>query len=275
MKRKLLSFALLAVVSLFTAYVQPGMLAAPRFKLSLNSQTGVYEKKAKAVLTCELTGPCTDTLHVKIYKNNRLLEEKKIVPVIRTDRGWEIPSRITLLEDAYDETCAVYAQVVQGGDNNTNQGVGFVVAPEGFRTGYCEPADMMRWWDSQKKQLAKLPMNLKYSELEVPDEYKGQYVCQDVTADCLGPSPMRAYFAKPVGAKRKSLPIVILCRAAGVAGDWCRCQVGACVGNAALGNGALSLDLNAHGMENGMPVTTVPTGWSTISALVRLITASI
>lgn len=94
-------------------------------------------------------------------------------------------------------------------------------------------------------------MQVKTTALEVPGQYQGKYTCQDVEINCLGPAPVRAYMAKPVKAKKKSLPIIILCRAAGVSGDWCRCQVGECVGNAALGNGALSLDINAHGMLNG------------------------
>lgn len=255
MKRTFLSFTITLCASfcLTAVYAQPRMPVSPQFRLTLNSGTGVFEKNAKAVISCELSAPVTDTLHVRIYKNNKLQEEKKIVPPVKTGEGWEIPGSINLLEGSYDETCAVYAEVTQGRNRGTNQGIGFVVAPEGFQTGYSEPEDMMKWWNGQKKQLARMPMNLKLSELEVPEQYQGKFSCQDVTADCIGPAPMRAYFAKPLGAKRKSLPIIILCRAAGVAGDWCRCQVGECVGNAALGGGALSLDLNAHGMENGQP----------------------
>lgn len=256
MKRTLLtiSIAPLFFLSLISVPARPAVPAAPRFKLSINSGTGIYDKDAKAVISCDLTAPVTDTLHVRIYKNNQLQEEKSIAPAVKTSGGWEIPGSITLFEGSYNETCAVYAEVTEGGNSLTSQGIGFVVAPEGFQTGYSEPEDMMSWWNGQKKQLAKMPMNLKLTELDVPEQYRGRFSCQDVTADCLGPAPMRAYFAKPVGAGRKSLPIIILCRAAGVAGDWCRCQVGECVGNAALGGGALSLDLNAHGMENGRPL---------------------
>lgn len=244
---------LLSCATLTFAAAGPEAPDSPAFRLSLNSETGVFQKNEKVVITCELTAPLPDTLHVRIFKNNSLLEEKHIAPAVRTSDGWNISGSFTLLEGTYDETCAIYADVVQGHRHGVDQGIGFVVAPEGFHSGYAEPSDMMSWWNSQKKQLARMPMNLKMKDLNVPEHYRGSYTCQDVTADCMGPAPMRAYFAKPVGAKRKSLPIIILCRAAGVAGDWCRCQVGECVGNAALGSGALSLDLNAHGMENGQP----------------------
>ena len=96
-------------------------------------------------------------------------------------------------------------------------------------------------------------MQVQLTALDVPDWAQGKYECKDLEINCLGPSPVRGYVAKPIGAQPKSLPIIINCRAAGVKGSWCRCQVGECVGNAALGNGALSLDLNAHGYLNGQP----------------------
>ena len=126
----------------------------------------------------------------------------------------------------------------------------------------------MDYWGNLKQQLKALPMQVKTTPLTVPQQYQDKYTCEDVEINCLGPAPMRAYVAKPVGAKEKSLPIIILCRAAGVKGDWCRCSVNECVGNSALGNGALSLDLNAHGMLNGQSddyYITLPTVRLTIS----------
>jgi cephalosporin-C deacetylase-like acetyl esterase len=153
------------------------------------------------------------------------------------------------LEQALDSTCAVSIEVKEC--SGASASIGYVVAPEGFRAGYEEPADLMDYWDNLKQQLKALPMQVKTTPLAVPQQYQDKFTCEDVEINCLGPAPMRAYVAKPVGAKEKSLPIIILCRAAGVKGDWCRCSVNECVGNAALGNGALSLDLNAHGMLNG------------------------
>lgn len=221
------------------------------FELRINSESGVFRKGETAQVKLCFLEPAIDTLTVRIFKNNMLQEEKKICPVTDFEDGWQIQREITLMEDSFEETCAVYAELSSNSSSVSNKGIGIVVAPEGFHSGYNEPKDLMSWWNTQKKQLYRMPMNLKAKELEVPEQYKDLYICQDIEADCLGPAPMRAYFAKPVAAKKKSLPIVILCRAAGVSGDWCRCQVGECVSNAALGSGALSLDLNAHGMENG------------------------
>ena len=221
--------------------IMPVCLMAQSFQLSLNKESGVYRKGERAVVTCRMDSLTGDSLTVRISRNNQLQREERICPQRAV---------ITLFDAAIDSTCAVSLEVSGKGDP---EGIGFVVAPEGFKAGYKEPADLMDYWNNQKALLRALPMQVKQTALDVPQQYQGKYVCNDIEINCLGPAPVRAYMAKPANAAKGSLPIVILCRAAGVSGAWCRCQVGECVGNAALGHGALSLDLNAHGMLNGQP----------------------
>ena len=219
--------------------LMPLCMQAQTFQLSLNKQSGVYGKGERAVVTCRMDSLTADSLTVRICFNNQLQREERIRPQ---------REMLTLFDAAIDSTCAVSFEV---NGKDASEGIGFVVAPEGFKAGYEEPADLMDYWNNQKALLRALPMQVKQTALDVPQQYQGEYVCNDIEINCLGPAPVRAYFAKPADARKGSLPIVILCRAAGVSGDWCRCQVGECVGNAAFGNGALSLDLNAHGMLNG------------------------
>lgn len=214
--------------------------SASSYELSINKESGVYEKGERAVVTCHASTVPEDSIFVRVFHNNKLNREFRLLPTTKD---------FTALEQSLDSTCAVMVEVREESVQPTS--IGYVVAPEGFRAGYEEPVDLMDYWDNQKELLKALPMQVKTSALEVPQQYQGKYTCQDVEINCLGPAPVRAYMAKPVGAKKKSLPIVIMCRAAGVSGYWCRCQVGECVGNAAMGDGALSLDLNAHGMLNG------------------------
>ena len=213
---------------------------ASSYRLSINKESGVYEKGERAVVSCHATPMPFDSLHVRVLYNNKVCREFSLLPS-STD--------FTVLEQALDSTCAVMVEVKE--HTGRPEAIGYVVAPDGFRAGFEEPADLMSYWDNQKQQLRALPMQVKTMPLAVPLQYQGKYTCQDVEINCLGPAPVRAYMAKPVGAKKKSLPIIILCRAAGVSGNWCRCSVDECVGNASLGNGALSLDINAHGMLNG------------------------
>lgn len=226
------------VITLLLALVST--LVAQDFHLRINNESGVYAKGEKAVVTCCMHGAVKETLTLRISENNQCVSESRI----------RLNSNETIVfEQAYDKTCAVMVELVSA-DGKTS-GAGFVVAPEGFEAGYKEPADLVEYWDNQKALLRALPMQVKKQDLELPEWAEGKYECQDIEINCLGPAPVRGYVAKPMGAKSGTLPIIILCRAAGVSGDWCRCQVGECVGNAALGNGALSLDLNAHGFLNG------------------------
>ena len=213
---------------------------ASSYRLSINKESGVYEKEERAVVSCHAAPMPFDSLHVRVLYNNKVCREFSLLPS-STD--------FTVLEQALDSTCAVMVEVKE--HTGKPEAIGYVVAPDGFRAGFEEPADLMSYWDNQKQQLRALPMQVKTMPLDVPLQYQGKYTCQDVEINCLGPAPVRAYMAKPVGAKKKSLPLIILCRAAGVSGNWCRCSVDECVGNASLGNGALSLDINAHGMLNG------------------------
>ena len=215
-------------------------LSAQNIRLAINHDDGVYRLGENVKVTCIAKEQPHDTLTLNIYSNNQKRQTTRILPADK---------QFTVLEQPFDSTCAITVELL--GSNKLKESVGFVVAPEGFKAGYDEPADLMAYWDNQKRLLKALPMQVKTHTLEVTQKYKGQYVCQDVEINCLGPTPVRGYVAKPVNAKKKSLPIIILCRAAGVSGNWCRCQVGECVSNAALGNGALSLDINAHGFLNG------------------------
>ncbi len=58
----------------------------------------------------------------------------------------------------------------------------------------------------------------------------------------------------PDSAKPKSLPIVLYLHAAGViSAPWVRSEPENAIRYAKMGKGALSFDLNAHGMLNGQP----------------------
>lgn len=225
---------------LFTALLACSTtLSAQGLRLNVNHEDGIYALGETAIVTCHSQSELKDSLTVSVYRNNQLQSSTRMLPS---------GSDFQVLQQTFDSTCAIMVEVKTSQHKET---IGFVVAPEGFLAGYTEPEDLMAYWEGQKKQLKSLPMQVKTTPLSVPEHYQGKYTCQDVEINCLGPAPVRAYMAKPAHAKKKSLPIIILCRAAGVSGDWCRCQVGECVGNAAQGNGALSLDINAHGMLNG------------------------
>ncbi|GHT27852.1 cephalosporin deacetylase [Planctomycetales bacterium] len=122
---------------------------------------------------------------------------------------------------------------------------GAAVAPLEIKSNIAEPADFDEFWNNKKAELAKVPLNPKLTP--VPKEkYKVDNVeVFDVKIDCLGGKPVSGYFAKPANAKPKSLPILVSYHGAGVRSSnipaW----------NAS--RGVLALDINAHGIENGLP----------------------
>jgi len=105
------------------------------------------------------------------------------------------------------------------------------------------PADFAAFWTAQKQQLAAVPMK---SKLTPATPASTKVVAFDVQVDALG-APVSGYLARPVDAKPKSLPIVLLVHGAGVrsaslngAASW-------------ADRGMLAMDINAHGIANGQP----------------------
>ena len=131
--------------------------------------------------------------------------------------------------------------------------VGAIVAPESFRPGYDAPKDLKKFWTKQVKQMRRLPLECKLTPVPENQINNPDVVCFDMEISMPEGNPVRAYIAYPKNAKRKSLPILMYAHAAGVKGKWCQCDVGLAVKNATRGNGAIAVDINAHGMLNGQP----------------------
>jgi cephalosporin-C deacetylase-like acetyl esterase len=107
------------------------------------------------------------------------------------------------------------------------------------------PDDFDAFWSEQKMRLAAVPMNPRLTP--VAAKAVTNVECFDVQLDCVGPAPVSGYYARPKGAKKKSLPIILLVQGAGVhssglanAATWCA-------------KGLLAMDINAHGILNGKP----------------------
>ncbi|MEO7531885.1 MAG: acetylxylan esterase, partial [Sediminibacterium sp.] len=126
--------------------------------------------------------------------------------------------------------------------------IGLIVNAEKFKPVTQRPRDIDNFWKQEKAALHKLPISVKaFPVKNVPLGY----TCFDIEINCTGTKPARGYFAKPDSAKVRSLPIVIYFHAAGVNPSWSRSEPGNALRYAKTGNGALSFDLNAHGMLNG------------------------
>jgi cephalosporin-C deacetylase len=106
------------------------------------------------------------------------------------------------------------------------------------------PEDFDAFWKGQKALLAAVPMKAK--ETRVETKAVGVEL-EDVQVDCVGAVPVSGYLAKPVGAKAKSLPAILTVHGAGVVSG----SAGV-VSWAVREGGMLALDINAHGLPNGL-----------------------
>jgi cephalosporin-C deacetylase-like acetyl esterase len=106
------------------------------------------------------------------------------------------------------------------------------------------PDDFDAFWAEQKKKLAEIPIA---SQLTPVDSKVADVDAFDTQIDCLGDNPVSGYFARPKGARPKSLPAVLFVHGAGVRSSNLQGPVGE------ARRGRLAMDINAHGIPNGEP----------------------
>jgi cephalosporin-C deacetylase len=134
--------------------------------------------------------------------------------------------------------CEVTFQTPTGSNLTAVAGAG--VDPLEIKPSLPVPDDFDAFWTGQKKKLAAVPVHAKLTPLESRPGIE----LFDVQAGCLG-APVSGYFARPAGAKPKSLPIILTVQGAGVRNsnrggtvEWAQ-------------QGFLAMDINAHGIPNG------------------------
>lgn len=222
-------FGLLLNLSLFVAAQQP--------LLKQSNSSGIYQKGEKVEVVLEMPNLEVDSIQVKIDVNYSKNAEWKTI----ANPG----EKLVLLSETFEEPGArVITVMAEGGETST----GFVVMPNKLRPSTKRPSDFKKYWKNEKQKLRALEWEIKSTKVE--DTAPG-YVCSDVELNCTGPKPARGYFAKPENAGEGTLPIVLNVHAAGVKGSWCLSKIETAVRYAE--KGALSFDLNAHGMLNGQP----------------------
>jgi len=139
--------------------------------------------------------------------------------------------------------CRVVYHAPEAPDKPVTAIGGAAIDPLRIKPSMPAPDDFDAFWDTQKKKLAAVPMNPRMTPVNAP--VKG-VECFDVQADSVG-APVSGYFARPVGAKAKSLPILLTVQGAGV-------RSSSLNGAASFaGQGMLAMDINAHGIPNGQP----------------------
>lgn len=117
------------------------------------------------------------------------------------------------------------------------------IAPLEIKPSLPVPDDFDAFWKSQRQRLAAVPMEATLT----PDAGATPSLeVFDAQVACLG-APVSGYFARPKGALPKSLPAILTVHGAGVGSS----NRGSVVRWAT--EGALAMDINAHGLPNGKP----------------------
>lgn len=119
------------------------------------------------------------------------------------------------------------------------------VEPEKLR-GMPEPEDFDAWWTAQKALLAEAP--LKVIEQKPVAEQRADVETFDVKIACAGGMPVSGYLSKTKNIAPHSAVARVSFQGYGVSSasrqdDW--------VGK--FGKPAIALNINAHGIENGLP----------------------
>ncbi|RBP47397.1 cephalosporin-C deacetylase-like acetyl esterase [Roseimicrobium gellanilyticum] len=120
---------------------------------------------------------------------------------------------------------------------------GAAVDPLLIKPSLPVPDDFDAFWDAQKKKLAAVPVKATMTPVPPPATIKKAETF-DVKVDALG-APVSGYLARPLNAKPKSLPIVLMVHGAGVSSS----SLAAAASWAE--NGMLAFNMNAHGIPNG------------------------
>ncbi|MEI8309834.1 MAG: acetylxylan esterase [Verrucomicrobiota bacterium] len=105
------------------------------------------------------------------------------------------------------------------------------------------PDDFDAFWAAKKKELAAVPLNAKLTSVPPPPKRDGVETF-GFQADSVG-APSTGFYARPIGAKPKSLPALLFVPGAGVRSA----NLDGVAGWAKAG--MLVAEINAHGIPNG------------------------
>lgn len=209
------------------------------FTLKQSHETGLYHKGEKIRVWAFGANRPNDSLKVTVRMNNNQIVLKKAFLAVADS--------ILIYEGSSSKPCSF---IVEARLKEQKKGIGMIIDPQKIKPGTKFPKGFNAYWKGEKKNLNALPLEVKFGKNESTDL---ALVCFDTEINCTGPKPARGYFARPVKAAPKSLPIVLLVHAAGVKGSWCKSNPQDALRYAKMGNGTMCFDLNAHGMLDGQP----------------------
>jgi cephalosporin-C deacetylase len=207
---------------------------------------GIYRVGESAVFTITLTGAPDDadvswTLQDGAQPGKtgtaRLAHGKASVTASRTQPGF------VLLKATFRKS-DVTGSASAGQELTAFGGAGF--DPLRIAPSREAPADFDEFWAAKKAELSTVPLNIRLTPAGSAGTVPDGVELFDAQVDALG-APVSGYYARPGGAAPRSLPAILTFHGAGVDGAY------AGVAAQWAQRGCLALDINAHGIANGMP----------------------
>lgn len=191
---------------------------------------------------------------ITVQKAGKPVTEGKATYVLSVDGAKQLAQgtldlshQPVVVEGSLAEPGFLQCRVVYLGPNKAQPVVGLGgagVDPLKIQPSMPVPADFDAFWAAQKAKLAAVPLKPVLTPVNSPEK---EIECFDVQIPCIGKG-VSGYFARPRGAKPKSLPAVLHVQGAGV-----RSSSLATAERWAKQFNALSMDINAHGLPNGKP----------------------
>ena len=197
-----------------------------------NSKTGVYKVGEEIIFNIALTPA-----------ENKVRKNRKLTIGCYGDSKTFKTRTVTLDKDGkatitYKATKPGYYRIYEG---SYKLSAGAIVDPYKIQAARPMPKDFNSYWDKLIATLKKTPLKPVLTPVKSPVK---NMVAFDLQLPCpISKANVSGYFSKPAKAAPKSLPAILYVHGAGV--------VSASIPY--VGNKALALNINAHGIKNGQP----------------------
>lgn len=212
----------------------------PGLTLSQTHSNGVYDVGE------QITFMVTDIPAAVSNVQYEILLNGSLVPVQSGDAA--VSSGSVALSYVPTNPVCVVAEITAGSEDAA---LGAVAAPFEIEPSLPVIETFDTFWAAKKAKLAAIPMNIRMTSVSnAPGmKYGPEVESFDIKVDSLGERPVSGYYVRPVGASAGSLPAVINLHGAGIRSANLRAATVAAKDN------KLSLDINAHGLTNGLPAS--------------------
>ena len=220
--------------------------AAPESPIKISAraerQDATYRQGEKVVFNLVVTDggkPAAGVVEWAILKDGLATDQKGSAELVE---GKAVATG-SLNEPGFIQVRAVYRANAKARIAPVTGLAGAAIDPTQIKRSLPVPEDFDAFWAGMKQKLSAVPVAPKLISVKASLPAVESF---DLTAPAHG-LQISCYLSKPVGAKPRSLPIILTVHGAGVSDS----SLGGSAGWAS--KGFLAMDMNAHGLPNGKP----------------------